>query len=232
MKETTKIQGITFDAGGTLLYPYPSVGAIYSEVMKDHGLVLHENVLDQAFRQAWKQAHSTTRINLSEESEKDWWRSLVYQTLKGLAEPSNFDILFDQLWFTFAEPRRWQLHPGAILTLQTLKKRGYHLAILSNWDQRLRSLLEGLEISPFFEHLIISSEVGFEKPCSNIFRVVENRMNLAANQLLHVGDSFYHDIEGAQKAGWNSILIAHHPDPTKTHPDQISHLEELLKILP
>lgn len=226
-----QIRAITFDAGGTLLHPNPSVGAIYAEVMDAHGLRLDPTALEAGFRRAWKQAHLTPRVGVSEDGEKAWWRAVVRETLRGLGEPEDFDALFESLWHAFAEPRRWALHEGARETLGTLRARGYRLAVLSNWDGRLRALLNGMELAPLFDEIIISSEVGFEKPDPRIFHVASERLNAAPEAILHVGDSHHHDVAGAQAAGWRYVLVTHRKDAAKEQ-GMICRLEELLPLLP
>jgi putative hydrolase of the HAD superfamily len=225
------VQAITFDAGGTLLYPYPSVGAVYSEVMRRHGLSLRASVLEAAFRRAWNEAHRAPRIDLSNHGEKKWWRYVVRQTLNGLGEPRDFNTLFEELWHTFAEPRRWRLYGGARKTLEALRSRGYRLAVLSNWDARLRKLMDGLNLTHFFEHLVISCEVEAEKPDPRIFRAAERLLAVAPGHLLHVGDSVYHDVEGARRAGWHAVRIDHRRGVAATN-TRLASLEQLLDRLP
>jgi putative hydrolase of the HAD superfamily len=226
-----KIRAITFDAGGTLLYPFPSVGHIYSEVIAAHGVSVEASLLETGFRRAWKEAHSTPRISIDEHSERDWWRNVVRKTLAGHQEPENFDAFFDELWVAFADPARWKLFDGVIETLAEIKKRRYQMALLSNWDHRLRSLIEGLELEKFFDELFISSEVGFEKPDSRIFKMAEKHFKLPSDAFLHVGDSDHHDVNGAKAVGWQWIQITHQPGKGFVN-NQISKLVDLLEILP
>jgi len=270
------IRAITFDAGGTLLHPHPSVGAIYAEAMQRHGLTLDADMLETAFRRVFKAGRRAPRETINETSEKEWWKSIVWQVLDEAthrnapgnsvkesplptplekwrerdiptfsrmlecsASPSeggekrggDFESLFNDLWHTFAEPRRWRLDAGARETLVELKKRGYRLAILSNWDLRLRSLLEGLRLAPYFEHLIISSEAGFEKPDPRIFELAQHRFGLSPHEILHVGDSEHHDAEGARKVGWRWVIVQHH-ERIQPSTSGITRLTDLLEIYP
>lgn len=214
-----------------MLHPHPSVGAIYAEIMRAHQLNASADALDAAFHHAFHQAHQAPRRGISEETEKEWWRTVVRQTLEGLAVPADFEALFEDLWGAFAEPRRWRLYDGAIETLRELKSRGYRLALLSNWDRRLRPLVKGVGLAPFFEHLIISSEVGAEKPDPRIFRMAEAQLGLPPERFLHVGDSVHHDVEGARKAGWRCILVSRHAD-MKQDDGWVASLGGLLAKLP
>ena len=74
-------------------------------------------------------------------------------------------------------------------TLKTLRDRGYELAVLSNNDSRLRTVLADLQIDQVFHHLFISSEMGCEKPDPEIFRKVETVTGKKPAEILHLGDS-------------------------------------------
>jgi len=217
--------------GGTLLSPHPSVGEIYAEVLLEHRIVARPEILNEGFRKAWKASHRVPRIGLSEESERKWWREVVYQTVAESCEGDRFEEVFDHLWVTFAETRRWRLHEGAMEMLRELKTRGYRLGVISNWDNRLLGLLDGLAISPWMESVVISSQVGFEKPDPRIFQAALSQFRLEPRQMLHVGDSDYHDIEPARRIGWKTLKIENGP-ASRNREDCISTLHEILVLLP
>lgn len=225
------IEAVTFDAAGTLLSPYPSVGAVYAEIMRDYGLVLNPDEVETAFVRAFKKVQGAPRDHLSEDSEMEWWRKIVRETLVGHPPPRDFEGLFQTLWDTFSEARRWRLPTDAISTIETLKQRGYGVAVLSNWDKRLRLILQQLDIQETFDHIFISSEIGVEKPDPRIFEHAQQRLGVDASQVLHIGDSRKHDFEGARQVGWQALLIQHKPDgPVDGH--HIRRFSELLALLP
>ena len=225
------IQAITFDAGGTLLYPHPSVGEIYADVMARHGLRHDPARLQDAFTDAWSRAQrSEDDHSVSENSEWHFWRRLVSEVLVELGQPDDFDAMFEDLWYSFGDHGHWRLHDGARELLNSLRAANYRLAILSNWDSRLRTILEGMELDSIFDAIVISSEIGHEKPATEIFRYTERALDLPPESILHVGDSVLHDIEGAQAAGWKAVYINHNG---KHQPDLtvIGHLAELVGVL-
>ncbi len=227
------VKAITFDAGGTLLFPHPSVGEIYAEVMMRHGVVVAAELLEAAFHETLSSAIQRPRVSKpGEHSDRIWWREVVRETLADLGEPDDFDAMFDDLWQEFAHPSRWRLCEGALGTLATLRARGYRLALLSNWDDRLRGLVAGLKLEPFFEHLIISCEVGSEKPDGGIFSAAQRALAVEPADILHVGDSVHHDFGGATTMGWDCVIVSDydgHELPAGRH---IRCLTELLDLLP
>jgi len=84
--------------------------------------------------------------------------------------------------------------------LEKLQPR-FHLAIVSNFDGRLRFILEHLGIAKYFVHVFVSSELGADKPDPAIYRRALRVMKLSTNEVLHVGDDPKRDWEGATAAG-------------------------------
>lgn len=200
---------VTFDAGGTLLRPHPSVGAIYREVALNHGCDYPAELLDGRFRAAFHTVSKDDSVPDPEARERDFWRQVVSETIAdpNLVRPVDFKAFFAELWETFAHASRWREFDGAREMLRELKKRGFRLGIISNWDQRLHTVLEESGLHSLFEVVVISTEARCEKPNEQIFRVAEKAFGIDRRHCLHVGDSRKHDIDGAVSAGWRALLI-------------------------
>ena len=137
------------------------------------------------------------------------------------------DELFEELWELFARGEPWKLAEQAVQTLTTLKDKNYRLAVLSNNDSRLRSVLRELQVDHLFEHLFISSELGFEKPQREIFQAVEETLQVNPQEIMHLGDSYSRDYLGAQESGWNPVLYGSDTQAKV----QIKKFPELLNLL-
>jgi len=61
------IRAITFDAGNTLLFPDPSVGYIYAEVLRNYGLDLEPQTLNNRFKKSWEEVHKVSLKKVNEE---------------------------------------------------------------------------------------------------------------------------------------------------------------------
>jgi putative hydrolase of the HAD superfamily len=92
------------------------------------------------------------------------------------------------------------LFPEVVEVLEELHPR-YRLSIISNFDGRLRMILELLGISQFFSPIVISSEIGADKPDALIFERALELTGARAGEALHVGDDPVKDWEGAAAAG-------------------------------
>ena len=196
------IHAITFDADGTLIIPYPSVGAIYAEVLKTHGGYSEPIVLDRRFGTAYK-----TLSQKSDKMDREFWKKVVGQTLSGFCSRENLDKCFNDLWITFAEGHRWKLLEGVKDNLIKLKTKGYQLAVISNNDSRLTKILREKRIAQYFDKTFVSEEIGHQKPKLDIFRHVEQSLYFRSNEILHIGDNILEDYLGAKNAGWQAMLI-------------------------
>ena len=94
--------------------------------------------------------------------------------------------------------------PGA---LERLRATGYRLAVISNAEPNLRDRIAAAGISPFFESIVISAEVGAEKPDRAIFEEALDRMAVAPGRAIHVGDFYSVDVVGARGVGITPILL-------------------------
>ena len=198
------IKAIFFDALGTLFYLTRTVGHHYGLAGTEVGLTLDPHQLDAAFYSAWKNMpHRAAIAGPRENDDKDWWRELVDLVLAQVA-PSlselDRDNFFEIAYEHFAEAGVWERYPEVPGVLKKLQS-GFHLAIVSNFDGRLRFILEHLGISKFFGQVFISSELGADKPDPEIYRRAVSLMNLYPNEVLHVGDDPKRDWEAATAAG-------------------------------
>ena len=208
------LKAIFFDAMGTLFYLNGTVGDHYALVASEVGLALGADQLDRAFYSAWEKMPQRAAIDAPRENDdKGWWRELVDLVLGEVAPSlSEFDRdnFFEVVYEHFAEAGVWELYPDVPGVLEQLQPR-FQLAVISNFDGRLRLILEHLGISKFFRHIFLSSELGADKPDPEIFRRALKFMDLTANEVLHVGDDPDRDWEAASAAG----LLVFQLDPPR-----------------
>jgi putative hydrolase of the HAD superfamily len=192
------VRALFFDVGGTLLHPFPSVGAVYASIAGRHGITTTADAMERAFRQSW----AVLRRPGLTVSRKEWWRELVFRTL-GQVNQACFEELFN----AFARPDVWRKFPDAEETLREARARGLHVGVVSNWDERLRPLLDAMGLACCFDSMTISCEVGAEKPSAEIFLAALRSAGVTAKEAVHVGDSHDQDVRGAEAVGMRAILL-------------------------
>ena len=206
----TSLKAIFFDAAGTLFHLPRGVGYHYALVGEEIGLKLDSRQLDRAFNSAWNAMPRRESIDGPRENDdKDWWRELVDlvldQTAPSLGELDR-DNFFEIAYEHFAEAGVWELYPEVLEVLEKLSGR-FQLAVISNFDGRLRMILEQLGVAKFFKHVFLSSELGADKPDPEIFRRALNLIHLEPNEVLHVGDDPERDWKAAIAAGLSIFQV-------------------------
>jgi putative hydrolase of the HAD superfamily len=198
------IKTIFFDAAGTMIHLPQSVGFHYAFVGERIGLRLDASALDRAFARCWKQTPARPAIDgPREDDDKGWWRDLVNRVLDQVSrdvDELDRDAFFEGAYSYFAEPGVWDLYPEVSEVLAALHGR-FDLAVISNFDGRLRMILEHLGLSKFFSHIFLSSELGADKPDPEIFLRALCLSGTPPNETLHVGDDPERDWKGATQAG-------------------------------
>jgi putative hydrolase of the HAD superfamily len=218
----SQVRAITFDVGGTLIQPWPSVGCIYAATAARHGL--HDipiETLNRQFAAAWKNLRN---FNYT----RPEWHSLVNQAFLGLTQVPVSDSFFSDLYDCFGQAAAWHIFDDVLPALESLKSRGLNLGIISNWDERLRPLLRQLNLDLIVQTIVVSCEVGQCKPAAAIFRQAALKLDLQPSEILHIGDSPALDVAGASAAGLQSLLLARDAD---SGPSKLKSLLELPSLL-
>ncbi|WP_449436041.1 HAD family hydrolase [Pedobacter steynii] len=111
-----------------------------------------------------------------------------------------------------------------------LSAKKYALHIISNgFKESTLTKMDRSGLNPYFKNVIISEDVGVNKPDKAIFEYALGKAGAEKHESVMIGDSVEADIRGAQGYGIKAIYF----NPlNKEKPEdvewQITHLEELL----
>jgi putative hydrolase of the HAD superfamily len=199
------IRAVFFDVGNTLIYAYPSVGEIYSGIGKKYGMHMDGDAVNVSFRKAFanRQTSSLNDVNM----EREWWKTLVWETVVELCTPKDFNHFFEELFDFFVQAEAWQVFPDVLPALRALRDRDIKLGIISNWDSRLLPILDNLNLSDYFTVLAVSALVGSAKPDAGIFEYAVSRLEVRPEEAIHVGDNVEMDCNGAKACGMTPLLL-------------------------
>jgi len=202
---------ITLDVNNTLLRVRGSVGQLYSKTAKDYGYSFDTNTLESEFHKAYKKYYKKypnfgARDNVG---TKYFWHQIVRSTFtnSGCKDDAVISQIASKLYSDFALPLNWVLFEDVALVLKHLKNKGYKMGVVSNFDERLPSILEGLGILKYFSFVLCSTEVGVAKPCAKIFQLALQRGGVRATEALHIGDNVTLDYRAAKAVGMSAYLI-------------------------
>lgn len=92
--------------------------------------------------------------------------------------------------------------------LQELKDKELKLGIITNGkSETQRSKIKLLGFEEIFDEIIVSEEVGSEKPDTKPFEIMSERLGIAPENLIYVGDFPVNDIEASRKAGYTPVWV-------------------------
>jgi putative hydrolase of the HAD superfamily len=217
------IRAVSFDVGGTLIQPWPSVGHVYAQVAARNGFPgISPLVLNQRFGRAWRALKRFNHL-------RSQWSRLVDDTFRGLVTPSLAKTFFPELYEHFSKAEAWRVFDDVVPALKSLQALGTKLCVISNWDERLRPLLRLLDLDRFFETVVVSCDRGHPKPSPFIFQEAARSLRLPPDSILHVGDSFAMDVRGARAAGFRAVHLQR--DGAKRGKQAIGSLADLPRFV-
>ena len=202
--------GLLLDAMGTLIGLKDSVGTTYAALAQRHGLTVEPAAIDQVFPSIYGQAPPLAFPGLEgpalKGAEITWWGERINETLLQAGAGPAPEGLRMELFERFACTDLWRVFAEVPCQLEAWKARGLKLAVVSNFDQRLHDLLEGLGLNRWLDAVVISSQAGAAKPNPKPLLLALQALELGAHQVWHVGDSAA-DEQAAQAAGIHCVLV-------------------------
>lgn len=101
--------------------------------------------------------------------------------------------------------RLWEPFPDTVASLQDLARR-YRLGIISNVDDDLFAATRR-KLGVEFEFVVTAEQVQSYKPSLRNFQEALRRSGLNKDQVLHAGQSIYHDIVPASFLGIQNVWV-------------------------
>ena len=222
-----KFRAVLFDAAETLFTTRGTVGQIYGSIARRYGSTAPVETIQAAFARQFRGAGP-----LSIEHQKGWWKDVVHRVFSEVGMVDNFDQFFDEVYERFRSSEGWVLFPDTIEALTDLKRSGLKLGVISNFDNRIYSVMKSLNILHFFDTVTLSSETGYCKPDREIFDAAIQALGVPASEVLLVGDSLRDDVEAGMRAGLHAALLDRdNRYPGVKHVPRISSLTEALSLV-
>lgn len=130
-------------------------------------------------------------------------------------------------------PTKSNLIEGAIDVLEVSASK-YPLYILSNGFKELQyEKMRNSNILQYFSGVILSDEVGVNKPDARIFNYALQKAGVINSEALMVGDNWVADIEGAKNAGIDQAFLSKKVSPNNSFIPtyQITSLMDLIDVI-
>lgn len=132
----------------------------------------------------------------------------------------------DLVYTSLTEPEAWRPYPDTVAVLRELREAGVPVAVVSNiaWD--IRPILARYGVEDLVDEVVMSYVEGVVKPDPKIFTLACQRLGVAPERTLMVGDSPEND-GGAATIGCATAIVD--PLPTAQRPDALRQIvSELL----
>ncbi len=195
-------KAVIFDLDGTLLNNRASFAKAYQVMCKRYPELFDPQ--DAESEQLLIRLYNTS---LSQEA----YRALCDRLAPHRLPP--MELLRKEWGMTYAENAI--VLPCAEGTLQYLREKSYRIGLLTNGDSaRQWAKIHSCGLRPYFDHIIVSGDYPFEKPDPAIYRLSLEGLGVTADEALFVGDTVSTDIDGANRAGIDSLWLTKQTENT------------------
>ena len=204
-----KYKVIVFDVGDTLIGYEPSQAECWLARLRQIGLPslpsaaeVSEALKAAEYAQLMKEYLGAPRM-----PDADFLRMLDLAVLSCVLAAHEAEATLPLLQGIAPSRSQKRVKPEAFDVLNALRSRGQRMGIVSNYPPELRAYLQEAGLAPYFETIIISGEVGVEKPDPRIMQLAMEAMQIQPAECLYVGDHPF-DVLCARKAGMDVAWIA------------------------
>ncbi|HIW32549.1 MAG TPA: HAD family hydrolase, partial [Candidatus Paenibacillus intestinavium] len=112
-----------------------------------------------------------------------------------------------QFWFTDFY-KYTELMDNALSVLQYLQSRNFKIGLITNGSSRSQhAKIDSVNIRHFFDGIIVSDDVGCQKPHRSIFELTLSKLQAKPDQCWYIGDHPINDIKGANDVGIHTIWL-------------------------
>jgi putative hydrolase of the HAD superfamily len=166
---------------------------------------------------------------------QDQRRNRLRDVLPLLGEPVGDDATLDALFdsgYAAAYRRSWHGFDDAAPAVAALAAAGYRLAVLTNGsEQQQTAKLRAMGLLEPMEAVFTAEAIDARKPDPRAFRIACERLGVAPEHVLYVGDEHEVDVLGARGAGLSALLLDRDGTAPPDEHAVITSLAELLPLL-
>jgi 2-haloacid dehalogenase len=196
MLDFARFRVLTFDCYGTLIDWESGIFAALRPILAAHKKTLS----DSALLKLYSDLEAT-----AEGREFRPYREVLESVVYGFGKRLEFTPTPAQLTSLPDSLGNWQPFPDTVAALRKLTSR-FQLGIISNIDDDLfANTAPKLEVR--FDHVITAQQARAYKPSLKIFKLAQERVSVAPEQWLHVGQSVYHDVVPAKSLGITTVWV-------------------------
>ncbi|HEY6936191.1 MAG TPA: haloacid dehalogenase type II [Terriglobales bacterium] len=195
MLDFSRFRAITFDCYGTLIDWETGLLGALRPVLRAHGSKLRDEQILALYAELEPAAQNPYRR----------YREVLQEVVRGFGKRLGFQASEAEARSLPDSLKDWRPFPDTVAALEKLQTR-FRLAIISNTDDDLfAGTAPHLQVK--FDQVITAEQAGAYKPSLAPFRLTLERLGLPKEQVLHAGQSVYHDVVPARSVGLASVLV-------------------------
>jgi putative hydrolase of the HAD superfamily len=103
--------------------------------------------------------------------------------------------------------RRLRLYPHVRDVLDALRVRFPMALVTDAQSAYARGELHRVGLLEYFDPIVVSGDYGYRKPDSRLFQIALDRMGVAAEHAIYVGNDMHRDIYGAREVGMRTVMF-------------------------
>ena len=239
------IRAVAFDVNGTLVRIVTEDGMeqifrAAAHFLTYQGIDLHRHQVRELYFRIMQEQQRTSPEEHPEFDAVGIWRTIIDEHMTDFTRTLPAEKL-EQMPLFLTElsrgiaRRRLRLYPHVREVLDILRER-YPLALVTDAQTAYApGELYKVGLLDYFEPVVISGDHGYRKPDPRLFHIALDRLGVAPENALYVGNDMYRDIFGAREAGMWTVMFDS-DQGRKTHLDcvpdyTITDFRDLLKIL-
>lgn len=207
----SSFRAITFDCYGTLIDWESGLLAALRQIVGVHGQSVSDEQLLQIYGELEPRYQNPYRP----------YRDVLANVARGFGERLGFEVSNEEAESLPNSLKDWVPFADTNAALKRLKRR-YKLAIISNTDDDLFAATSRHLAVDFYE-VVTAEQAGAYKPSLAPFQFALNRLGFPREQVLHAGQSIYHDVLPAKSLGLATVLVQRRgfgaTRPTQGEPD-------------
>jgi putative hydrolase of the HAD superfamily len=224
------ITAVFFDVDFTLIYPGPTFqGEGYAGFCARYGISVDSSRFDRAVRAA---------SSILDDAQDHAYDADIFVRYTGRiitemgGTGAGVAACAREIYDEWAENQHFFLYDDVAPVLRALASRGLKIGLISNSHRPLTSFQQHFELDGLITAAVSSSEHGYMKPHPSIFTAAMTLAGVGAGESVMVGDSLWHDIDGARRVGMRGVLVHRSTDPApQTDVPVIRSMSELPGLL-
>jgi putative hydrolase of the HAD superfamily len=202
---TSGYRAVLLDALGTLVELEPPWPLLRGTLAARHGITIAESEAKQAMLAEMTYYRAHHRDGTDESSLAELRRRCAVVLKDQLPQAASLSV--EEMTEALLDSLRFTPFSDAAPALAALRAAGLRLAVVSNWDCSLRSVLAELGLAGAVDAIVVSAEVGALKPDAAIFLAALEQLRREPHEAVFVGDSLETDVLGARAAGMRALLL-------------------------